>query len=48
MILYWIKLKKNLDVIAIGKISDIFCGQGVTEALHTKDNMDGINKTINL
>ncbi|NLJ89116.1 MAG: phosphopentomutase [Epulopiscium sp.] len=38
--------EKNLDVIAIGKISDIFCGQGVTEALHTKDNMDGINKTI--
>lgn len=35
------------DVIAIGKISDIFAGQGVTETLGTnKDNLDGILKTI--
>lgn len=36
----------NLDVIGIGKIEDIFNGQGITEAVHTKDNMDGIDKTI--
>lgn len=37
---------KNMDVIAIGKINDIFCGQGTTEHLHTQDNMDGVDKTI--
>ncbi|MER2152923.1 MAG: phosphopentomutase [Solibacillus sp.] len=34
----------NLDVIAIGKISDIFNGDGVTEAIRTKDNTDGMDK----
>lgn len=32
------------DVIAIGKISDIYNNEGVTESLRTKDNMDGMNK----
>lgn len=32
------------DVIAIGKISDIFNGAGVTEAIRTKDNTDGMDK----
>ncbi|AOT68132.1 phosphopentomutase [Geosporobacter ferrireducens] len=36
----------GLDVIAVGKIEDIFNGQGITEAVHTKDNMDGIDQTI--
>lgn len=36
----------GLDVIAVGKIEDIFNGKGITEAVHTKDNMDGIDKTI--
>ncbi|OPJ56966.1 phosphopentomutase [Alkalithermobacter paradoxus] len=36
----------GLDVIGVGKIEDIFNGNGITEAVHTKDNMDGINKTI--
>lgn len=34
----------GLDVIAIGKISDIFNGEGVTDAVRTKDNMDGMDK----
>src|SRR5690606_9271712 len=34
----------KLDVIAIGKISDIFNGDGVTEAIRTKDNTDGMDK----
>lgn len=34
----------GLDVIAIGKISDIFNGSGVTEAIRTKNNMDGMDK----
>ncbi|MBQ9971996.1 MAG: phosphopentomutase [Firmicutes bacterium] len=33
-------------VYAVGKISDIFDGQGVTEAVHTDNNMDGVDKTI--
>ncbi|TCT15020.1 phosphopentomutase [Natranaerovirga pectinivora] len=36
----------NLDVIGIGKIEDIFAKKGITKAIHTKDNMDGVNKTI--
>nr|WP_281348868.1 phosphopentomutase [Listeria valentina] len=32
------------DVIAIGKISDIFDGEGVTEAIRTKSNMDGMDQ----
>lgn len=36
----------GLDVIAIGKINDIFDGEGVTRATSTKSNLDGIQKTI--
>lgn len=34
----------NYDVIAIGKISDIFNNEGVTDSLRTIDNMDGMDK----
>ncbi|NLK21727.1 MAG: phosphopentomutase [Epulopiscium sp.] len=37
---------KGMDVIAVGKIEDIFSGKGITEAVHTKDNMDGVDKTL--
>ncbi|WP_274364439.1 phosphopentomutase [Paenibacillus thermotolerans] len=36
----------GLDVIAVGKINDIFSGEGITEAMPTKSNADGIAKTI--
>ena len=36
------------DVIALGKISDIYAGEGVTEAIHTLSNMDGMDKLIAL
>lgn len=36
----------GLDVIAVGKIEDIFAGAGITEAVHTKDNMDGVQQTL--
>ncbi len=36
----------GLDVIGVGKIEDIFAGVGITEAVHTKDNMDGMDKTL--
>ena len=32
-------------VYAVGKIEDIFDGEGITEAIHTKDNMDGMDRT---
>ena len=40
--------EKGLDVIAVGKISDIFAGQGITRSTHTKSNEDGIKQTIEL
>lgn len=36
----------GLDVIAIGKISDIYDGEGVTESLRTVSNMDGMDKLV--
>lgn len=36
------------DVIAVGKISDIFAGSGVTEKYFTKDNNEGMEKTFEL
>jgi len=36
----------GLDVIAVGKIEDIFASQGITLSVHTKDNSDGIENTI--
>ena len=37
---------KEAEVIAIGKIEDLFSGRGITEAIHTSGNADGIEKTI--
>ncbi|UZJ80760.1 phosphopentomutase [Fictibacillus sp. KU28468] len=34
------------DVIALGKISDIYDGEGVTEAIRTKSNMDGMDQLV--
>ncbi len=36
------------DVIAVGKITDIFAGKGVTESVYTKSNNDGMNRTTKL
>lgn len=36
----------GLDVIALGKINDIFDGYGITEYEKTKSNKDGMNKII--
>lgn len=33
-------------VLAIGKIEDLFTGRGITRAIHTSGNADGIEKTI--
>jgi phosphopentomutase len=36
----------GLDCIAIGKINDIYSGEGVTAAIHTKSNEHGMEETI--
>ena len=36
------------DVIAVGKINDIFAGQGITESVKTKSNDDGYAKVLEL
>ena len=38
--------QKGLDVIAVGKIEDIFSKKGITKADHTKSNMHGVDMTI--
>lgn len=38
--------KSGQTMYAVGKISDIFNGQGVTVGVHTESNMDGVDKTI--
>ena len=35
----------GLSVLAIGKIEDLFAGQGITEAIHTEGDEDGLRKT---
>ena len=34
------------SVVGVGKISDIFSGQGLTESIHTEGNADGLVKTV--
>lgn len=38
---------KNLEVIGIGKIGDIFAGRGLTASMPTKSNAEGVEKTVN-
>lgn len=37
---------EGFDVIGVGKINDIFAGKGITEFVRTKDNADGIDRTL--
>lgn len=38
--------RNGQEVYAVGKISDIFNGSGVTRAVHTESNQDGVDKTL--
>jgi phosphopentomutase len=38
----------GLPMVAVGKIKDIFTGKGVTESVSIKDNMDGVEKTLQM
>jgi phosphopentomutase len=41
------KLKQSgRNVVGIGKIEDLFAGQGLTASYHTKSNHEGVNKII--
>ena len=41
-------IEKGLAVLAVGKIEDIFAGKGITRAVHTVSNMDGVDQTIKM
>ena len=36
--------ERQIEVIAVGKILDIFCGRGICRHYASKDNADGMNK----
>lgn len=36
----------GLPVVAIGKISDIYAGRGISRAVHTHDNANGVEQTL--
>ena len=40
--------ENNFDVISVGKIRDIFDGEGITESNKIVSNHDGMEKTINI
>lgn len=40
-------IKENsLNVMAVGKIEDIYNKKGITQAIHIKNNMDGVDRTL--
>lgn len=38
----------DLDVIGVGKINDIFCGEGITRTYHSDSSVHGMEQTIAL
>lgn len=38
----------SIPVYGVGKISDIFAGQGITQSFPTKDNQEGVDRTVEL
>ncbi|WP_324667537.1 phosphopentomutase [Geochorda subterranea] len=41
-------VEAGLSVWAVGKVEDIFAGRGITEAVHTRDNDEGVAATLDL
>ncbi len=39
--------ESGLSVVGVGKIYDLFAGEGFTESIHTENNFEGIKQTIN-
>ncbi|MGI6010897.1 MAG: phosphopentomutase [Ruminococcus sp.] len=40
--------EKGLDVIAVGKINDIFSGEGITQACHSDSSVHGMEQTCEI
>ena len=38
----------GLDVISVGKINDIFCGEGITKAYHSESSVHGMQQTVDV
>lgn len=38
----------GLDVIGVGKINDIFCGEGITKSFHSDSSVHGMEQTIEI
>lgn len=38
----------GLDVIGVGKINDIFCGEGITRTCHSDSSVHGMEQTIDI
>lgn len=38
----------GFDVIAVGKIQDIFCGEGITQSYHSNSSVHGMEQTIEI
>jgi phosphopentomutase len=38
--------RSGIPVIGIGKIEDLFAGQGLSQSIHTKNNSDGMDKLV--
>ncbi|HLW58891.1 MAG TPA: phosphopentomutase, partial [bacterium] len=36
----------GVPVVAVGKVSDLFAGRGITDAVHTHDDRDGVAQTL--
>lgn len=39
---------EGFDVIGVGKINDIFCGEGITETYHSNSSVHGMEQTIEI
>lgn len=39
-------VENRIPVYGVGKIYDLYAGRGITESFKTEDNMDGVDKTI--
>ncbi len=44
-LLFYLK-EQNVPVVSVGKIYDLFSGCGITKAVKTKGNMDGVDRTL--
>ena len=38
----------GFDVIGVGKINDIFCGEGITKSYHSESSVHGMQQTVEI